>query len=569
MNILGLNIGHDSGCCLLLRDGRMLAVNEERLSRNKLHVGFPALAIRELLSIAPLRPCDIDFVVVDGKDFPPAKNLGVDSHDSDWKKVVVERLHLAKFFLGNEKGLMLARAAVKASANHFRRQVREHFAADGVTAPIEFVDHHTCHAASAYYTQAEFDRGLAITLDASGEGYCSKIFICDNNRMELVHQVPCYYSPAYYYGYITKLLGFTPLRHEGKVTGLAAFGNGSSVRECLRSLFGFDRRRGRFYNHGGYHASAMRRLREALASFSREDIAAGLQDHVEQVTSDYISWAIATFGKGQPANLFMAGGLLANVRINQRVLESPDVASLYVFPNMGDGGIGAGAALFARFQHDRKAARISLKNVFMGRDFTDDDIAEAIAFERITATRSPDITADVATLLAECKVVARFHGRCEYGPRALGNRSILFNPADRSSNDWLNKRLKRTEFMPFAPVVRDVDADEYFDLPNKSLRPFTFMTATCRVKNICREQAPAVVHVDGTARPQIIARLENAIYYDILTKFKAITGCGVLVNTSFNMHEEPIVYSPTEALKTFRAGGLDALAIGNFLCISS
>jgi len=203
--------------------------------------------------------------------------------------------------------------------------------------------------------------------------------------------------------------------------------------------------------------------------------------------------------------------------------------------------------------------------VYFGRNFSDDDILSELKKQNLTYRKSENISFDVAKLLSENKVVARFNGAMEYGPRALGNRSIIYSAKDKSVNTWLNQRLKRTEFMPFAPYVRDIDFKEYFKISDENITPFKFMTITCDVTDKCKQEAPAITHVDGTARPQIIFREQNPTYYDILTEYKKLIGVGVLVNTSYNMHEEPIINTPKEAIETFNLGGLDVLAIGNYI----
>jgi carbamoyltransferase len=206
-----------------------------------------------------------------------------------------------------------------------------------------------------------------------------------------------------------------------------------------------------------------------------------------------------------------------------------------------------------------------LADVYFGPSFSDAEIERAVAKERLPAERVTDIEHTVAKLLAQGYVVARFAGRMEYGPRALGNRSILYQATDSTVNDWLNKRLNRTEFMPFAPVTLAEFADQcYEDLPGARY-PAQFMTITFKCTEWMKKNCPAVVHVDGTARPQIIHQETNPSYYRIVDEYRKLTGLPSLINTSFNMHEEPIVCSPSDALRAFTDGGLDYLAIGNYL----
>lgn len=567
MLVLGINTGHDSGACLTNGEKIIAAINEERLSRIKMHNGFPFLAVEEVISIAGVKFEDIDTVVVEGKYIMPTEDVGFELETADWKKNLIVKLGLDRFFLGSEFGLQLVRAGLKVDTLKTATTIRNYFSKKGYKGNVIFEDHHYCHAASAYYSQPN-DDGLSITLDANGEGYCSRVYRCQNNKMELLHSIPCYHSPAYYYAYVTQILGFKPLRHEGKITGLAAYGNPSATAAIFAKYIYFDESFLSFTNKGGYHLKAMESLKMDLKGYSKEDIAAGIQFHTEKIICQYITAIIRKFIGNKLTNIFLSGGLFANVKINQRILELENVKSLFVFPNMGDGGINAGAAIGLAFEKNPELPKLKLDNVYLGRNFTDEDIVKEITKQNLISERSENIAADIAKCVVEGKVVARFNGAMEYGPRALGNRSIVYSAADSSVNTWLNNRLNRTEFMPFAPYVRDVDYKEYFLISEKDILPFNFMTITCDVTPKCKAEAPAITHVDGTARPQIISREMNPTYYDILTEYKNLTGVGVLVNTSFNMHEEPIINTPEEAINTFKRGGLDVLAIGNYLLYS-
>ncbi len=561
--ILGINVGHDSGATYIDDKGNISAINEERLSRKKMHHGFPYLAIDEVLSIQGTTIAQLTHIAVEGKKITPQFDVGFDDVSSDWKKNIVNKLNLDGFLLGTEAGLSIVRLGLKGQVAKMHAEIKKYFTDRGFTGEFEFVDHHECHAASAYYTQ-QYDEGLAITLDASGEGYCAKVYRCKGNTMEEVHRLPCYDSPAYYYAYVTQILGFKPLRHEGKITGLAAFGDARKCLPVFEKYLAFDSSKPGFKNNGGYHLKAMAKLREELKGHTKEDIAAAVQTHTENITTAYIAEVIKRYNGGKPTHVFLAGGIFANVKLNQRVLDTVGVKSIYIFPNMGDGGINFGALVSMAFRKGLLKERIIFDNVYFGRKYDDVAIEEALKTQGVNYRKTENIAADVAQLLQNNKVVARYFSAMEYGPRALGARTIMYSPADKSVNTWLNQRLNRTEFMPFAPFVRDVDAAEYFYLKG-DIYPFKFMTVTCNVTDKCKEQASAIVHVDGTARPQVITREANPTYYDILTEYKKLTGCGVLVNTSYNMHEEPIINTPMEAVKTYQLGGLDVLAIGNFI----
>ena len=242
------------------------------------------------------------------------------------------------------------------------------------------------------------------------------------------------------------------------------------------------------------------------------------------------------------------------------------VRSLFVHPGMGDEGLALGAAFaLASARSETTISPGKLSDVYFGPEYGEGETQAAIAQEGLEAGYVPDIEKKVAELISQGQVVARFAGRMEYGPRALGNRSILYGATDPKVNDWLNQRLKRSEFMPFAPVTLEQYADQCYENLEGARYASKFMTVTFDCTAWMKERCPAVVHVDGTARPQLINRETNPSYYRIVDEYRKITGLPSVINTSFNMHEEPIVCSPRDAIRGFLDGGLDYLAIGNFL----
>lgn len=567
MKVLGLNVGHDSGVTIVDEHSVLAAVSEERLSRKKMHTGFPYLALDEALALAGCSPRDIDLVAVEGDKVMPHSDFGTELLEQDWRKILVEKSGLARPLLGTRAGLGMTYRLLSRTTAHTKKKVADFLRNKGFAGPVNFFDHHTCHAASAYFGQRHPVDGFAVTLDASGEGLCSKVFRCREGKMVSLHDELSFHSPAYYYAYITHLAGFKAFRHEGKITGLAAYDSGEKVKMILERFINFDAKKGCFKNKGGYQRSAVQRLKDLLAPFTKEQIAAGVQVHTEAMVTDYVAWIVRQYSeKNTPQNIFLAGGLFANVKVNQRIAELPEVEKVFVFPNMGDGGLNAGAAFLGMNSLVKdywKNFRCS--HMFLGHGYSDAEILAALEKSGVSFRKSENIAFDVAHLIANDKVGARFNGRMEYGPRALCHRSILYSAADREVNGWLNQRLNRTEFMPFAPCVRDCDVAHYFNLPKGNIEPFRYMTMTCNVTEACEKEAPGVVHVDKTARPQILTEEDNPDAYAILTHYQKLTGRKILVNTSFNMHEEPIVQSPAEAISTFQRGHLDYLAIGSYI----
>jgi carbamoyltransferase len=267
-------------------------------------------------------------------------------------------------------------------------------------------------------------------------------------------------------------------------------------------------------------------------------------------------------------NIAVAGGVFANVKFNQRVHQLEEVDNFFVHPAMDDSGLSVGSALAAlAAQPDLSPTTLSkpLPNVYLGADYPAEDIEAAVLATGLQTDYQPDIHTKIAELLAQGHVVARFTGRMEYGPRALGHRSIMVQTTDPTVNDWLNERLKRTEFMPFAPATLVEYAQDCYEDIEGAEDPARFMTITFNCTARMQAQSPGVVHVDGTARPQLIDPETAPDFYKILVAYHKLTGIPSLINTSFNMHEEPIVCTPQDALRSFQQGNLDFLAIGDWL----
>jgi carbamoyltransferase len=562
--VLGLSYSYDSGAALMI-DGRIVAaVNEERMNREKMYAGFPALAIQECLRIAGLRASDVSVVAVGGLMTFPYES-GVTSANpryalSNW----LSKIGLMKILIGWLPAAYLLRAFF---GNRFNPVFNSHrgmmagLRRLGVDAPVRYFDHHLCHNASAYYGSG-FDRCYAVSIDAFGDCFSSRIYECAGGRMTLCRTVPAYHSPAHHYAYVTAILGFIPTRHEGKVTGLAAFGNPAETARILgeRLTYSASERAPRVT--GYYQKPEVEHLRKALGGHSKEDIAAGVQRVLEDVATRYVKDNV-----GAPAStaIVLSGGVAANVRLNQKVREL-GFKDLYVFPHMGDGGLALGACYAANAGATGAARNQKLSDVYLGTGYGDDEIERALKTSGFTWHRSAEVAREVAAAVAAGKIVARFSGRMEYGPRALCNRSILYRCDDPSVNTWLNTRLKRTEFMPFAPVLLREDAPRFLKhYQAEASIAASYMTVTYDVTDLCKDQAPAIVHVDGTARPQIVDQTVNPSMFGILTEYKKLRGFSIMVNTSFNMHEEPIIRTPAEAVESVKQAELDVLAIGDYI----
>jgi carbamoyltransferase len=309
---------------------------------------------------------------------------------------------------------------------------------------------------------------------------------------------------------------------------------------------------------------AIRELRETrqtlFGDWSNMDLAWAIQYILERDVTRLIERTIPHID-GQP--ICLAGGVFGNVKLNKLIKEMR-FGQIFVQPAMGDSGLAFGGPLYQLGQ-EGSLRPYRLENVYLGPAFSDDEMEAAIRREGLEARRYDPVEPKIAELLAAGRVVARFNGRMEFGPRALGNRSILYHCGDASVNDWLNKRLDRTEFMPFAPATLEDELSKSFENLAGAEHTAEFMTITTDCTPWFRRTCPAAVHVDGTARPQIVSRRTNPSFHRILEAYRALTGIGTVVNTSFNMHEEPIVCTPEDAVRSFVRGHLDYLAIGPFI----
>jgi carbamoyltransferase len=378
---------------------------------------------------------------------------------------------------------------------------------------------------------------------------------------------------------VTALLGFHPHRHAGKVTGLA--GHGRVEPRLVAALDAWtdeiwSARRGRPYffmlhsQHGSTagdpaFAEAVRELRETrqrrFGDWSDAEIAAAIQHVLEREVTRLIASNVPRI-EGQP--IALAGGVFANVKLNKLVKEM-GFGKIFVQPAMGDCGLALGAPLQALAERQGGLAPYRLESVYLGPEPDDAAIEGALRAAGLPVVRFDPVEPEIARLLADGRVVARFNGRMEFGPRALGNRSILYHCTDPNVNDWLNKRLGRTEFMPFAPATLEDEAETSFLGLEGAEHAAEFMTIIFDCSEEFRNTCPAAVHVDGTARPQIVRATTNPSFHRVLEEYRRLTGVGTLVNTSFNMHEEPIVCSAEDAVRAFLEGHLDYLAIGHYV----
>ena len=547
-----LAIHEDSNAnATLFRDGEpIFAVAEGRLSRVKYAAGFPRRSIDAALRFAGIELSDIDVIVPGNKHHFLPRVTGNLLPEGEHDYFGVQHKAWLYFQERMARKGPIAWATERISTAMLRRKMPR-------LAP--FVDHHTAHACSAWLTSGKA-RAVAVTADNMGDGWSSKVFACDGGEARFLHGATALHSPGQFYGEIAQLLGFHNL-NAGKVTGLAAHGDPGPCYPLMQQLFDLNEDATSFSTPPVWKRSRSGGPHAALKTHKPEDIAAAAQKRLEDVMVRYVQEAVRRSGVG---DVVLAGGTFANVVVNQKILQLPEVDSVYVHPAMTDQGISMGAGL-AHLLRTGHAINKPLASIYLGPGPDETAISRALAASKLTFERPDDIAEAAAALLADKKVVVRYDGRLEYGPRALGNRSILYAADDPSVNDWLNHKLDRTEFMPFAPVTLAEHADSCYLGLDGGRFAARYMTMTFAVTDAMKARSPGVVHLDGTARPQLIAREDNPGYYDILAAYHRLTGVPTLINTSFNMHGEPIVSSPDDAIRAFVRSGLAHMVMGPFL----
>lgn len=570
--ILGLHTGHEASAALFENGQLLAAISDERLTRVKNDGGrLSDIAIDEVLRTSGRSRSEIDRLALLYTFFPEEY-----FRRETWVKEIERRFVRRRRLASGERPQMLLSGFVERLRIR-GKQFKDHFLSEKFLAAerfgrasASFFDHHESHAvAAAYYSG--FSRCAVITIDGNGdENICHTSGIWAEGiytRTHLTKDVGA--SPGHFYSHITQLLGFRPLRHEGKVVGLAAMGDPRRLSERFNPalhLAGDAKSFSSLYvGHPDAEGDRYEFLRRSIEGERREDVAAGAQQVLEDAVLGLVRGFLAQTGE---RNLALNGGVFANVKLNQRIAALPEVDSIFVFPAMSDTGNSVGAVLLDLAASGPKglAQGARLEHVYWGPEFSDEEIGRCLAGAGVEAESVDEsgIVERAARAIHEGKIVGWFQGRMEFGPRALGNRSMLARPTESAINDWLNERLDRSEFMPFAPSVLAERAESIFEGVAKARHTAEFMTVTFDVRTEWRGRIPAVVHVDGTARPQLVRSQANPLYHRLISEYERLSGIPLVLNTSFNVHEEPIVCAPQEAVRALVERRVDCLAIGSW-----
>ena len=556
MLVLGINDGHNSGAALL-EDGKVVAaISEERLVNIKNYSGIPENSIKKVFEISGHSPDDVDVlsIVSLNRTYAPLKEtplrvrvfekISPYVHSHTFSKLYVSILH--KFRSMKELNIVLEELNL-------------------IEKETVFVEHHQCHAACAYYQRTFDNDALILTLDGAGDGLCATVSIGEKTGIRRIASSTYYDSPGNaMYSEVTAYLGLKRWEHEYKLMGMAPYGRPEFCIDKMRRLIGVNPKRPLEFQNtsGACGTQVQKKLIKLLAGERFDNIAAAAQEHFEDITVEWVKNAVGETGM---RNIVCSGGSFLNVKANKLIREMDEIDGSFVYPVADDGGTAVGAALQAYYDFCErdgiKPKRHEIRDIYYGAEHSHDELKKVIEEKGVKADYIDDIDSEIGSLISKGKIIARFAGRDEWGPRALGNRSILADPRDMKVIRKLNFAIKMRDFwMPFAPVILESRIDEYLI----DAKPARYMIEAFDTTPKADEIIAGLHPYDRTARPQTINDW-NPGYMKVLEEFESITGVSGLLNTSFNVHGYPIAGTPDVAIWTLENSGLDGVALGNYL----
>ena len=537
------------------------AISEERFTRIKNYRGIPYKSLKYIFHKYNINFKDIDYVLTGIIDSIRP--------DNQIKKKFEKKLKL--ILTGNKptkfkkKYFERINSEIKWNKKYLNEILR-YSKKKNFLDKLFFLDHHKSHAASAYFC-SPFNNAKVFTFDGKGGFKSSTFYEAKNDKFLEKDFNTTFESLGYFYGNITKALGFKAERHEGKITGLAAYGKKTDILKYFKSFIKFQNGRininlGEDYMPWFCSKKNLPKFYKNIEKYSKADVAFAAQYILENIIIKYIKSKIR---REKNVNICLAGGVFANVKLNQKIMEIGNVKNVFIQPAMGDSGLSIGS-IYAFLNEKFNIKPQYLNNVYLGSELKSNfDIKKKFKSRGLNYFKSKNIEDELINEFKNKRIVGLFHGRMEFGPRALCNRSILYHCKDESINQWINDKLHRTEFMPFAPVTIEELAQRCFVRWDKSHKCSEFMTMTYNCTDEFKKKCPAAVHVDGTARPQIITKKNNKFMHNILKKYFKKTGELALINTSFNKHEEPIVESLDDAISALKQNVIDTLIVNNFV----
>ncbi len=557
--ILGVHAGHNASACIG-QGGRLLyAVQEERVMREKNYWGYPRHAIQACLEHVGASPSDIEEVVLG------CRQVLIRYHSRDDLMESYKRFETVTGRMRQRLAVpLLVATRMDVGHNELKKQLDK----DGLgNRQLTFFDHHTSHAATAYYGLRERpDKPyLVLTCDGAGDRNCATVRVWENGKQTVLAETPWQHSLGAIYSWVTYALGFIPLEHEYKLMGMAPYVSESATEETCKifeSFLGLDGsglklKRGSLLPTDNFVPEIFTKLRGVRFDY----VCAGLQRFTEKVLARWCANAVRETGV---RDVVAAGGVFMNVKANKRLAELPEVNSFQAFPSCGDetlciGGFYQAAA--AKYGH---AEVKPLEHYYLGDDLDEADTEAAIKATGYEYSKPDNMAEAVADLLVQGEPVARCAGRMEFGARALGNRSILADPSNQDVVRVINQMVKKRDFwMPFAPMMMAEHADEYIHNEKGNESPYMMMTFDSR--DNFRDLIAAIHNADLTCRAQLLREEQNPAMYGIIDAFRKKTGRKVVLNTSFNLHGFPICRDAKDALHVLKESGLNYLIAGPFL----
>ena len=585
MITLGVYVGHNATAALIVNGSVLAAASEERFTGYKNFTGYPHKAISYCLSVANIQDLDVIRVAIPHiMASPKLLSTATGTHDlSSQLSFLNQSVSVLRNYLGSyqyrSKYLrhisdLLYSGAARTFGRFTNERLRHEIASNLGISPSKVCsyDHHMSHAAAYFASPFNQERTLVMVLDGEGDNYSASVFTADKGRLKVIARSSRRASLGLFYACVTVFLGMKSKEHEYKVMGLAPYAKDEDVERILPKLRGIifpDPAnplvfRSRFNTWDTLHF-----LDEQFRRTRFDHLAGAAQRLVEELVVDWVNAAISMTGI---RTVVLAGGVFMNVKVNKLLMESSSVDRLWAMPSAADESSPVGAAYLASQQvgtHDFAPIR----NVYWGPEFSRVQVEEALAktdaFHLYSVTLHEDINAEVARLLSEGRIVARFRGRMEFGARALGNRSILAHPGNSEVIRVINEQVKNRDFwMPFAPSILTEWVNRYVAGTIKT--PSPHMMIGFESTALARTHLRAALHpYDLTMRPQMVTRGDAPDFHDLLTKFAGLTNIGGVLNTSFNIHGKPIVMSPHDALTAFANSGLEIMALENFLVVKS
>lgn len=566
MNILGINCYTHDSAAALIRDGRVVAaVEEERLTRRKHTSEFPKEAIKFCLKFGGITFKDIDLIAY---FFRP--QLEFPNYLFHFLRYFPKSLNLL-----NGAEVTLPYTVRLKRILGIRNLIRDNFDYKDNNFKVMFVEHHLAHSGSCFFTSG-FDSATIVSIDGKGEWASTLIAKGYDNKIEKLKVINFPHSLGSFYSAVTQYLGFEPNSDEWKVMGLAPYGKPTFYKKFCDIITLLPKGEYRInLDYIDYHLYGNKkwvspkfikefghqRIPNSDLTEHHQDIAWALQRRTEEAIIHILNYA---YSLTKDHNLCLAGGVALNCVVNGRIRDLTRFKELFIQPAAGDAGTSLGAALYAYYNKsaNKRSSGYVMDNAYLGPRYSSQEVEAALIEGGLKYQRSSDICKDTAHLLSQAKIIGWLQGRMEFGPRALGNRSILADPRRPEMKDLINAKVKYREgFRPFAPSVLEERVGEFFE----SDYPSPFMLFTYKIKEDKQKVIPAVTHVDGTGRLQTVSETTNPLYWNLINEFCKITGIPVILNTSFNVAGEPIVCSPHDAINCFLNSGIDVLVMDNFL----